>query len=127
MLLFALVLGLTALATAIAPTPPPPDDTAAPVPPAQPVEPPTTVTFRAPPAARPPRAHRVKPDAHVIVEVESAQGGQVTIPKLGRVAAVAGGSPARFDLLDIAPGRYDVLFEPALAPPVRVGTLVSSL
>jgi hypothetical protein len=126
-LLFALVLGLTALATAIAPPPPEPRDepTAAP-PPTRTVPEPTEITFVAPPRGKALR-QKVDADAHVVIEVLSLEGGQVTIPKLGRLATVAEGSPARFDLLGLAPGRYDVLFEPALASrPVRVGTIVSS-
>jgi hypothetical protein len=126
LLLFALVLGLTALATAIAPPPPAPDDDAAPPPPARrPVPAPTEVTFAAPPRGKPLR-QKVASGARVVVEVVSLEGGQVTIPKLGRVATVADGSPVRFDLLGLDPGRYDVLFEPALGEPVRVGTLVSA-
>jgi hypothetical protein len=127
MLLFALVLGLTALATAIAP--PPPDsqeDTSPAPPPTRTVPEPTEVTFVAPARGKPLR-HRVAADAHVVVQVLSLEGGQVTIPKLDLVDAVADGAPVRFDLLDLAAGRYDVLFEPALAEePVRVGTIVSS-
>jgi hypothetical protein len=126
MLLFALVLGLTALATAIAPPPPAPDDdVATPPPPRQPVAPATTIAFPAPPKGGPPR-REVAPDAHVVVQVVASEGGEVTIPKLGRVASVAEGDPAQFDLLDLGHGSYDVLFEPALGAPIRIGTLVSS-
>jgi hypothetical protein len=126
LLLFALVLGLTALATAIAPPPPAPDDNAAaPPPPRRSVPPATAVTFPAPAEGRPLR-RAITPDAHVTVQVVASQGGEVTIPKLGRTASVAEGVPARFDLLGLGEGRYDVLFEPALGTPARVGTLVSS-
>jgi hypothetical protein len=120
------VLGLTALATAIAPPPPAPkDDVATPPPPRRTVPPATTITFPAPAKRRPP-LRDVSPDAHVVVQVVASEGGEVTIPKLGRVASVADGSPAVFDLLGLGEGRYDVLFQPALGTPVRVGTLVSS-
>lgn len=126
LLLFALVLGLTALATAIAPTPKPADQPAVAPPPSRPPVPqPTTVTFRAPVAPRVPPTKPVKPDARVILLVEATEGGQVEIPKLGQLATVADGDPASFDLLDIPVGRYDVLFEPALGAPARIGTLVS--
>jgi hypothetical protein len=126
LLLFALILGLTALATAVAPPPPPPDDsTVTPEPPRPAVQPPTTVTLQAP-APRPAlRAHRVKPGDHVIVQVNASEGGEVSLPKLGRTATVADGAPASFDVIVPAAGRYDVLFEPALGTPARVGTLVS--
>lgn len=127
LLLFALVLGLTALATAIAPAPPPPDEPTVATPPTRPpVEPETTFAFQAPPPRRGGVEQRVAPDAHVVVEVVSAEGGQATIPKLGRLETVSDGAPARFDLLDLAVGRYDVLFEPALGEPVRIGTIVSA-
>jgi hypothetical protein len=126
LLLFALVLGLTALATAIAPPPPAPDDdVAAPPPPRRTVAPATTLTFPAP-ATRRPLRRQIAPDAHVVVQVVASEGGEVSIPKLGRAASVAAGAPAQFDLLGLSEGRYDVLFEPALGTPARVGTLVSS-
>jgi hypothetical protein len=126
MLLFALVLGLTALATAIAPPPPAPDDDVTTPPPPRPAAAPaTTISLPAPPKGRPPR-REVTPDAHLVVQVLASEGGQVAIPKLGRIASVAGGVPAQFDLLGLGQGRYDVLFEPALGTPLRVGTLVSS-
>jgi hypothetical protein len=125
LLLFALVLGLTALATAIAPPPPAPDDNVAPPPPPRrSVAPATTITFPAPAKHRPLR-RAIGPDAHVVVQVDASEGGEATIPKLGRAASVAPGAPAQFDLLGLTQGRYDVLFEPALGTPARVGTLVS--
>jgi hypothetical protein len=126
MLLFALVLGLTALATAIAPPPPAPDDDVTTPPPPRPAAAPaTTISLPAPPKGSPPR-REVAPDAHVVVQVLASEGGQVAIPKLGRIVSVAGGVPAQFDLLGLGQGHYDVLFEPALGTPLRVGTLVSS-
>jgi hypothetical protein len=125
LLLFALVLGLTALATAVAPPRQSADDnTGAPPPPAHAVPPATTVSIPAPPT-RKPLQRRLAADAHVVVNVVAAEGGQATIPKLGRTASAAPGDPASFDLLGLSPGRYDVLFQPALGEPVRVGTLVS--
>ena len=126
LLLFALVLGLTALATAIAPPPPAPDDT--PVTPRaqpRPVEPATEIDMPAPAPRGTVLEHRVKPGEHVVVQVSSAEGGEATVPKLGLTATVADGAPARFDVLVPAAGRYDVLFSPALEAPEPVGTLVS--
>jgi hypothetical protein len=124
LLLFALVLGLTALATAVAPAPKSQDEAPA-TPPSQeaPVAPPTTVTLSAPAGA--PRAWPVRHDARVVVQVTAGEGGQVEIPKLGQVAAVGPDDTTEFDLLDLGAGRYDVLFEPALGTPTRIGTLVS--
>ena len=127
MLLFALVLGLTALATAVAPSPRTPDtNPAVEAPSAQPPLPaPTVVTFQAPAKrGRLPR-HTIPASAHVIVRVASAQGGQASIPGLAQLGTVATDAPATFDLLDVSPGRYDVMFQPALGAPARVGTLVS--
>jgi hypothetical protein len=124
LLLFALVLGLTALATAIAPTRQPADQAAVAPPSAgTPVPSPTAITMHAPPSAA--RSYPVAHDAHVLLGVVAAQGGQAEIPKLGQTQAVGQGATANFDLIDLAPGRYDVLFAPALAAPVKIGTLVS--
>ena len=123
LLLFALVLGLTALATSIAPTSHPADQTPVPPPVGTPVPAPTTVTMHAPPLAL--RSYPVARDAHVLLGVIAAKGGQAEIPKLGQTQAVGQGATAQFDLADLAPGRYDVIFVPALEAPVRIGTLVS--
>jgi hypothetical protein len=125
-LLFALVLGLTALAAAVSPsrekgrplaTSPPP------VPLARPVA--RTLTFAARPSGRP-TVRRARSGEHVVLSVSSPEGGLVTIPRLGRTASVSSAAPARFDLLAPAPGRYDVLFAATgLDEPRRVGSLVT--
>jgi hypothetical protein len=126
LLLFALVLGLTALATAIAPPPPAGDDPPATAQPARaPVPPETQIDLPAPPPRGTALERRVKPGEHVVLQVSSAEGGEATVPKLGLTATVSGGAPARFDFLVPGAGRYDVLFSPALEAPQRVGTLVS--
>jgi hypothetical protein len=132
LILFALVLGLTALAASIAPAPRVREDTAV-TPPAPPPPPATapaevrTLAFNAPPPRRGPSTRKVLPGDHVVVQVASARAGDVRIPRLGRTGTVTPSAPARFDLLAPPPGRYDVIFEPplALGAPVRVGTLVS--
>ena len=126
LLLFALVLGLTALATAVAPTPKSQDNgTVEAPPPRSPLPSPTVVTFEAP-AKHGQVPHRnVSASANVIVRVESAEGGQASIPGLAQLGTVAVGSPAEFNLLDVNPGTYDVMFQPALGTPARVGRLVS--
>jgi hypothetical protein len=124
LLLFALVLGLTALATAIAPVPERHDESeVAPPPPQPPVPPATTLTLRAP--SKTARAYRVAANARVVVQVVAGEGGQVEIPKLGEVQSVGEDATGEFDLLDLAPGRYDVLFEPALGTPAKIATIVS--
>jgi hypothetical protein len=125
LLLFALVLGLTALATAVAPAPPPRDAaTVAPPAPRPPVEAVTTLSLTAPAPGKPP-VRAVRSGAHVVLDVQSAEGGEASIPALGRTESVAAATPARFDLLVPGAGRYDVLFTPALGSPARIGTLVS--
>jgi hypothetical protein len=133
LLLFALVLGLTALATSIAPGP----RSGAPSVPAPPPQPGgttatalapagvPTVSFVAPAKPRAPvRAVRV--GEHVIVVVTSADTGQASIPALGRTASVQPQTPAAFDLLIATAGRYEVLFTPSLGGPiVAIGTLLA--
>jgi hypothetical protein len=125
-LLFALVLGLTALAAAVSPSRQKgrPIDNAPPaVPLAVPVS--RTVTLAARPSGRP-QARRAHSGEHVVVTVYSPEGGLVTIPRLGRTASVSPAAPARFDLLAPAPGRYDVLFATGgLDEPRRVGSLIT--
>ena len=124
LLLFALVLGLTALATAVAPAPHGSDTAPVAPPPPRSAAAQVAVTFPAPAARRPP-VRKVSPNASVVVQVASSGGGQATIPKLGRTATAAPDAPAQFYLAGLAPGRYDVLFAPTFGPTARVGSLVS--
>jgi hypothetical protein len=125
-LLFALVLGLTALAAAVAPSqhrgPAPP----APPPGAAPADAPVrTIALDARASSRP-RLDSVKQGEQLRLTVSSAEGGLVTIPALGRTASVSPATPAEFDLLAPPPGRYDVLFAASgLTEPRRAGTIVS--
>jgi hypothetical protein len=122
-LLFALVLGLAALAAAVSPsrvakTPPP-------VPPAG--------DSRAEAATRElafavggKPVRRAREGEHLVVSVASEAGGLATIPRLGRTASVGPAAPARFDLLAPPPGRYDVMIAVSgTNEPRRVGTLVT--
>jgi hypothetical protein len=125
-LLFALVLGLTALAAAVSPSrntgrqltgPPPTPPSAAPVA--------RTISFTAGTDGQP-TLRTARTGEHVVVSVSSEAGGVVTIPRAGRTASVSSADPARFDLLAPAPGRYDVLFATSgLDEPRRVGSLVT--
>jgi hypothetical protein len=122
-LLFALVLGLAALAAAVSPSreeSKPALTPAAPAPAGDTV--PRTLSF----GSRPPIVRRARQDEHIVVAVASEVGGVATIPKLGRTGSAAPGAPARFDLLAPPPGRYDVMIEPSgSSEPERVGTLVT--
>jgi hypothetical protein len=125
-LLFALVLGLTALAASVAPTQQESGTVAAPAAAAPPQDSLLrTLTFVAEAGARP-RTEPARTGEHLLLSVASAEGGLVTIPKLGRAASADVSSPAEFDLLAPPPGRYDVLFSGGgVDEPQRVGTLVT--
>jgi hypothetical protein len=127
LLLFALVLGLTALAAAVSPSRD--EDTAAPAvatatPGASAL--PRTITFLAGASAAP-QVRRARAGEHLLLAVSSSEGGLVTIPSLGRTSSVSDAAPARFDVLAPDPGRYDILLKPSAGPdePSRVGTLVT--
>ena len=125
LLLFALVLGLSALAAAVSPSRE--DEQAArseaapPRPGAQAV--PRTLAFE----ASEPTSRTARVGDNVVLTVSSGEGGLVTIPRLGQTAAVEPDAPARFDLLAPAAGRYELMLEPTEigAESRRVGTLVT--
>jgi hypothetical protein len=123
-LLFALVLGLTALAAAVSPSRTTNQTTVSPAAPlpARAVVP-RTVAFEA--GATTARARRVRPGEHVVISVASSQGGLATIPQLGRTGSVAPDAPALFDVLAPSSGRYDVMIQaPDSNEQRRVGTLL---
>jgi hypothetical protein len=126
-LLFALVLGLTALAAAVSPSRK--DESTAPAP--APGTRATTVVPRsvsfAARASGAPEVRRARVGEHLIVTVSSADGGLVTIPRLGRTSSVSAAAPARFDLLAPAAGRYDVMLAigGGTTEPRSVGALVT--
>jgi hypothetical protein len=130
LLLFALVLGLSAVAASIAPAPRVAEEEPAPAPP-----PPsaaesaaaevTTVSFGLPHDARKPPRREVKAGTPLVVMVRAAEPGEVSIPRLGQVTNVAAGVSARFDVLAPEPGRYDVIFQPVDAEPTLLGSIVS--
>jgi hypothetical protein len=126
-LLFAIVLGLTAVASSVAP----PRDTGrsapavttpAPPPPLAPATPPLALGF-AYPAARP-RTTTVTRNSHAVIAVHTGKPGQAAIPRLGLTDDAEPGTPASFDVLFDTPGRYDVIFRPSDGEPSRVGTVV---
>jgi hypothetical protein len=124
-LLFALVLGLAALAAAVSPS----RDTGPPTPA---LAPPAGqqgadgATHRLAFAVGGKRVRRAREGEHVVVSVASEAGGVATIPRLGRTASVSPTAPAQFDLLAPPPGRYDVMITASGASePQLVGTLVT--
>jgi hypothetical protein len=130
LLLFAIVLGLTAIASSVAPPPReatrnggPPATTETPPPQPRPPAPMQTLAFRYPPPARA-RAATVERRAHLVVTVRPSTPGQATIPRLGLTGSAEPDTPASFDVLLDDPGRYDVIFHPSAGAPSRVGTVV---
>jgi hypothetical protein len=129
-LLFALVLGLTALAAAVSPSRQVTGGGGSTIGPAQPMPAsealPRQIVLDTRRARGRPRLLYARPNEHVVVSVLAARGGLATIPRLGRTATVSAAAPARFDLLLPASGRYDVMFEASdSSEPRRVGTLVT--
>ena len=137
LLLFAIVLGLAAVAASVSrPRTESPGDgagggqptateqqgppTAAPGPadPAAPVE----LTF----FAADPGPQRINAGQAAIVHVDVEEPGQVHIEDLGLSASAEPLTPARFDVFTRATGRHPVTFEPAgdEAVPEQVGALV---
>ena len=127
-LLFALVLGLTALAAAVSPTPQDTEPPEAPTP-AAPATPVATrvVDFDVSESDEEPQVRRARAGGHLVLTVTSIRGGLVTIPRLGRTASVSAAAPARFDVLAPDAGRYDVLLQESggADEPRRIGTLVT--
>jgi hypothetical protein len=134
LLLFALVLGLTAIAASV--VPPPADEERSSSAPSTSTSTTTTTTtadeaspgeqragFRFPAPEHKPVTRRVDADSPLAVVVASTGAGQATIPRLGRVASVTPEDPARFDVLP-EPGRYDVHFTPVTGKARLVGRLV---
>jgi hypothetical protein len=129
-LLFALVLGLTALAAAVSPSRNGSDDSVTVPPQSAPASEalPRQIKLDARRSlVAAPRVLRARTNEHVVVTLLAGRsGGLATIPRLGRTATVSGAAAARFDLLAPAPGRYDVMFEATGSDePRRVGTLVT--
>ena len=128
LLLFAIVLGLAALAAGLS-RPTDDADTPADTAPTTRVPavsgPPAEVRFDATQPRR--RAVLAGQAAEVYVEVNGA--GQVAIPGLGVSAAAEPLTPARFDVLEERTGSYPIRFVPAggAQAPENAGTLVVKL
>lgn len=130
LLVFAIVLLLTAAAASIMPVPEEtaPEDSRPPEPEA--VEPPpelgpdngaTEVEFS---ARGKPHAEPVELGTHAVVTVEAPKPGEIELAGLGRIAPVERRTPATFDLFTDRPGRFRVVYTPVRGPEQRVGTLV---
>ena len=129
LLLFAIVLGLAAIATSVSrprdepskPASPPAASTpsASPGPESAGAE---EITFE--PAANPP-THRLEAGRPATVVVEVDEPGQVEIEGLGLTATAEPLTPARFDVLTSDEGKHRVKLRPAATgEPGTVGTLV---
>src|SRR5687768_14134421 len=118
-MLFALVLGLSALVAAIAP---PPDETDE----ESPAET-TAVTSSLPPPPIDLRlrrgTRRVEEGSSFSLEVPVREPGDVVLRGLGLRQSADPRTPARFELLASPPGRYAVAFAPPLGPPRVIGHL----
>jgi hypothetical protein len=126
LLLFAIVLGLAAVAAALSQSSGPSNDSRQPAGTLTAPEPtvsgaPAEVRFGV--SKRRKRTVIAGQAAEVYVEVD--RPGQVVIPDLGLSAAAEPLTPARFDVLVTRPGRYEVRFVPVdETPDLKAGILV---
>jgi hypothetical protein len=126
MLLFAIVLGLAAVAATVT------DrevtrrgaqsTTPSPAAPYRETRPTAELVFD---AARPRRRHALRAGRRAQVTVRVPRAGQVQIPRLGLSSTAEPLTPARFDVLVSAPGRYELAYTAAgTAFSRRAGELV---
>ena len=118
LLLFALVLGLSALVASIAPSPEERDE-GSPEPPATGTTAagdraagPETVSLSVRPATAQPPLRRVRAGSSFTLEVSVPEPGDVVLDGLGLRESADPLTAARFDLFAHPPGRYDVAFVP---------------
>jgi hypothetical protein len=127
LLLFALVLGLSAIVASIAPPPETRDEPAqtTPAPPPDPLgrggEADVTIAVRMRP--REPSVHRVVEGSSLTLHVDVREAGDVVIEGLGLRQPADRLAPARFDLLAQPRGRFAVAFEPLRGERRVVGLL----
>jgi hypothetical protein len=114
MLLFAIVLGLAAMAAAL--TRPPAQRRTAP----SAAPPPALAVRETKPAAQVgfdtalrARTRSIKVGRRTVVTVDVKKPGQVELDGLGLTAAAEPLTPARFEVLALRAGRHDVLYTPA--------------
>jgi hypothetical protein len=128
LLLFALVLGLSALVASIAP-PPETDDEDPPAATVTGDAPPSTVpgtktvvlSARETPEEAPPR--RVPVGSSFVLEVPVPEPGDVVVDRLGLRQYADRLTPARFTILAEPPGRYEVAFAPVQGERRIVGSV----
>ena len=130
LLLFAIVLGMAALAASLSR---PPEQRSSTQPREQPAQGPATANPL--PPASPPQVvsfdaltdeeRRVSVGSAVTIEVSVDEPGSVELPDLELTASADQYTPARFDLFPTRTGSYEILFTPALGDESRpAGTLV---
>jgi hypothetical protein len=130
LLLFAIVLGMAALAASLSR---PPEERTSTQPREQPA--PSQVTAKPMPTGNPPivlsfdaltdERRRLPVDRAATIEVSVDEPGSVELPDLGLTASADRYTPARFDLFPTRTGSYEILFTPALGDESRsAGTLV---
>jgi len=131
LLLFAIVLGMAALAASLSrPLEPPERDSASRK--EREPEPPTAAPQPAPAApaavsfdAAENESVRLPAGDAATLEVSVEEAGTVDIPDLGLSATATAVTPARFDVLATTPGRYELTFTPAAGDRVEpAGKLV---
>jgi cell division septation protein DedD len=130
LLLFAIVLGMAALAASLSR---PPEERTSTQPREQPA--PSQVTAKPLPPNNPPvvlsfdaltdERRRLPVDRAATIEVSVDEPGSVELPDLGLTSSADRYTPARFDLFPTRTGSYEILFTPALGDESRsAGTLV---
>lgn len=125
LLLFAIVLGIAAIATSLS-GPSGREDKPERLPAAEPATPgataqaaarePASISFS---TESRPRTERLEAGRPAVVAVEVARPGQVELPGLGLSGAAEPLTPARFDVLESELGSYVVRFTSALSGEVR--------
>lgn len=129
LLLFAIVLGLAAVAASIAP---PPDDGRDGQPPRSTLEPSPPPRRQSPPApgavsfdtgAESPSRRRIAAGEPATVTVEVDAPGQIEIAGLGLLGFAEPGTAAVFDVLVPEAGRYEITYAALDARPRRIGVL----
>jgi hypothetical protein len=133
LLLFAIVLGLAAVAASVSrdrdgsgdraeqPAPPPSTGSSPTVSPGPASEAGVELTFRAERS----QTRRLEAGQPATLQVQVDEPGQVEIPELGLNGSADPLTPARFELLVPDPGRYEIDFTPAAGDEADdAGTLV---
>jgi hypothetical protein len=128
LLLFAVVLGVAAIVTSLSRPERAERDDGSGLPDASdPSASPRPLRARAAPitfSAAEPRARRLETGRPATVTVKVSAPGQVELGGLGLSAPAEPLTPARFDVLERRPGRYDIRYTPAKGGEARIaGTL----